>query len=155
MIRRTVPWLLRSRGLKPADIVILTANQNDGWAVATALEESHFAVNHILSADDGYIGRRQRRFRKRTFAPADERIKVSTIHSFKGWELNTVLVITPTADRFWDAQSPYLFYVAMTRARQNLIVFNRHPAYRAYGATWNELYHDPTAPQFAPPAPPG
>lgn len=155
MIRRTVHWLLRSRGLKPADIVILTPNQNDGWAVATALEENNLAVNHILSADDGHIGRRQRRFRKRTFAPADERIKVSTIHSFKGWELHTVIVVTPPADRFWEAQSPYLFYVAMTRARQNLIVFNRYPAYNAYGATWNELYHDPTAPQSPAPAPPG
>jgi KaiC/GvpD/RAD55 family RecA-like ATPase len=152
LMRRTIHWLIRSRGLKPADIVILTPNQSDGWAVATALEAQGMAVNHILSADDGQVGRRQRRFRKRTFAPEDERLKVSTIHSFKGWELNTVLVLTPVNDHFWEAQSPYLFYVAMTRARQNLIVFNRYPAYRAYGATWNELYDDPTAPKPASPA---
>jgi hypothetical protein len=151
LMRRTIHWLIRSRGLKPADIVILTPNQSDGWAVATALETQGMAVNHILSADDGQVGRRQRRFRKRTFAPEDERLKVSTIHSFKGWELNTVLVLTPVNDHFWEAQSPYLFYVAMTRARQNLIVFNRYPAYRAYGATWNERYDDPTAPKPATP----
>ncbi len=152
MMRRTVHWLIRSQGLKPADIVILTPNQSDGWAVATAFEAQGQAINHILSADDGQVGRRQRRFRKRTFAPEDERLKVSTIHSFKGWELNTVIVLTPADDRFWEEQGPYLFYVAMTRARQNLIVFNRNLAYQSYGATWNELYYDPTAPKpLAPP----
>lgn len=147
MMQRTVHWLTRNQGLKPAEIVILTPNQSDGWAVATAFEAQGQAINHILSADDGQVGRRQRRFRKRTFAPEDERLKVSTIHSFKGWELNTVIVLTAADDRFWEEQSPYLFYVAMTRTRQNLIVFNRNPAYRSYGATWNEIYDDPTAPK--------
>ncbi len=152
MMQQTVHWLMRSRGLKPTDIVILTPNQSDGWAVAAAFEAQGQAVNHILSADDGHVGRRQRRFRKRTFAPEDERLKVSTIHSFKGWELNTVIVLTPIDDRFWEEQSPYLFYVAMTRARQNIIVFNRNLAYHSYGATWNELYYDPAAPKsLAPP----
>lgn len=146
MIQQSLNWLVRTRGLKLADIVILTPNQKDGWAITTALEAANFAVNHILTDDDGKIGRKQRRFRKRTFAPEDNRLKVSTIHSFKGWELQTAIVVTPPDDQFWDAQSPYLFYVAMTRARQNLLVFNRYPAYEAYGATWNERYHDPTAP---------
>ncbi|MEZ4680566.1 MAG: AAA family ATPase [Caldilineaceae bacterium] len=147
VLQRTIHWLKQSCAVKPAEIVILTPNQQDGWQIATALEDQGQSVNHILSADDGQIGRKQRRFRKRTFAPDDTRLKVSTIHAFKGWELRTVIVITPNDDQFWEAQSPYLFYVAMTRARQNLIVFNRHPAYHAYGAIWNELYHDPTAPQ--------
>jgi len=145
-MQQTVHWLMKSRGIKAADIVILTPNQSDGWSIATAFEAAGQAVNHILSADDGQVGRRQRRFRKRTFVPKDERLKVSTIHSFKGWELNTVILLTPPDEHFWGEQSPYLFYVAMTRARQNLIVFNRNPAYQSYGATWSELYDDPTAP---------
>jgi len=148
MIRQLVPWLLGIHTLKPADIVILTPNQQDGWMIANALDAEGFAVNHTLSADEGKIGRKQRRFRKRTFAPEDERLKVSTIHGFKGWELHTVIVITPPNEQFWEMQSPYLFYVAMTRARHNLIVFNRYPAYNAYGATWNELSYDPTTPQL-------
>lgn len=153
MIRCLVRWLLRTRELKPADIVILTPNQQEGWKIVTALEADHFAVNHILTDDEGKIGRRHRRFRKRTFAPEDERLKVSTIHGFKGWELQTVIVVTPPPEQFWEAQSPYLLYVAMTRARENLIVLNRYPAYNTYGAAWNEHYHDPTAPQ-PPPAQP-
>jgi len=147
LIRRTISWLLGQRNLQPADIVILTPGQREGWLVATALEAAGLAVNHILSDNEGKIGRKSRRFHKRTFSPLDKRLKVSTIHSFKGWELPTALVITPPDEKFWEEQSPYLFYVAMTRAQQNLIVFNRFPAYDTYGTTWNERYHDPTAPQ--------
>ena len=145
-ICRTVQWLIQQRRVAPADIVILTPDQRDGWLLVNKLEQQQMAVNHLLTEDDGQIGRKQRRFRKRTFALYDQRITVSTIHSFKGWEMKNVIVITPPDDRFWAAQGPYLFYVAMTRTRQNLIVFNRHPAYRAYGATWNEQYQTPPLP---------
>ena len=47
-----------------------------------------------------------------------------------------MILLTPEDDSFWEAQSPYLFYVAMTRTRQTLTVLNRHPAYRAYGEGW-------------------
>lgn len=143
-ICHTVEWLIQERGAAPSEIVILTPNQRDGWLLVTKLEQQQLVVNHLLTEDDGQVGRKQRRFRKRTFAPDDQRITVSTILSFKGWEVKNVIVITPPDDRYWEAQGPYLFYIAMTRASQNLIVFNRHPAYRAYGATWNEPMHDET-----------
>ncbi|MEZ4863376.1 MAG: UvrD-helicase domain-containing protein [Caldilineaceae bacterium] len=132
-------WLIKDRHIKPADIVILTPNQRDGWNLIRYLEQRNLAVNHVLAEDDGRIGRKVQRYRKRTFAAADQRIKLSTIHSFKGWELNNVILVTPENDRFWEAQSPYLFYVAMTRASQNLIVLNRHVAYQSYGAQWPTL----------------
>jgi len=141
-ICHTVEWLIKTRGAAPAEIVILTPTQRDGWLLVSKLEQQQLAVNHLLTEDDGQIGRKQRRFRKRTFAPEDQRITVSTILSFKGWEVKNVIVVTPTDDQFGAAQGPYLFYIAMTRASQNLIVFNRHPAYQAYGATWNEPTHD-------------
>lgn len=141
-MQQTIRGLLQQRLVQPAEIVILTPNQKDGWTVATTLEARGVPINHILSADDGHPGRKQRRFRKRTFAPNDQRIKVSTIHGFKGWELHTVFLLTPSDDHQWEQSHPYLFYVAMTRTRHNLIVFNRHAAYRHYGATWNERDHD-------------
>jgi ATP-dependent exoDNAse (exonuclease V) alpha subunit len=51
-------------------------------------------------------------------------IKLSTIHSFKGWEINTLfLFIEPEKDEkeFTNAE---LVYTALTRAKRNLIVFN-------------------------------
>jgi hypothetical protein len=131
-----VQQLLKEEGVKPADIVILTPNQREGWALVRYLAQQNLAVNHVLAEDDGGIGRKRERYRKRTFAEGDLRLKVSTIHSFKGWELNHVILLTPEDDAFWEAQSPYLFYVAMTRTRQSLVVLNRHPAYRAYGEGW-------------------
>lgn len=132
----TVHTLLKEHGVKPADIVILTPNQRDGWALVRQFAKQNLAVNHVLTEDDGGVGRKRERYRKRTFADGDLRLKVSTIHSFKGWELNHVILLTPEDDSYWEAQSPYLFYVAMTRTRQSLVVLNRHPAYRDYGEGW-------------------
>jgi superfamily I DNA/RNA helicase len=59
------------------------------------------------------------------------RMWVGTIHSFKGGEADTVILfpdLSPAADR--EYQGPYpdptarLFYVAMTRARHNLVLCN-------------------------------
>jgi ATP-dependent exoDNAse (exonuclease V) alpha subunit len=44
-------------------------------------------------------------------------IKVSTIHSFKGYESPTVFLIID------DVDSPELVYVGLTRAKINLVVF--------------------------------
>lgn len=133
----TVQKLIKEYGVKPADIVILTPNQRDGWALVRQFAKQNLAVNHVLAEDDGGVGRKRERYRKRTFADGDLRLKVSTIHSFKGWELNHVILLTPEDDKFWEAQSPYLFYVAMTRTRQSLVVLNQHPAYRVYGEGWS------------------
>ena len=132
----TVQRLLKEHAVKPADIVILTPNQRDGWALVRYLTRQQMAVNHVLAEDDNGGGRKRERYRKRTFAEGDPRLKVSTIHSFKGWELNHIILLTPEDDKFWEDQSPYLFYIAMTRPRQSLTVLNRHPAYVDYGEGW-------------------
>lgn len=136
VVYATVQRLLKEQKAKPAEIVILTPNQRDGWAMVRYLTRHDLAINHVLAEDDGHVGRKRERYRKRTFAEGDLRLKVSTIHSFKGWELNHVILLTPEDDTFWEAQSPYLFYVAMTRTRQSFTVLNRHPGYCAYGEGW-------------------
>lgn len=56
-------------------------------------------------------------------------IKIATIHSFKGWEANTLfLIIEPS--KFSNSFFDELIYTGITRSRQNLVVIN-------YG---NELY---------------
>ena len=134
---QAVQALLADLEIVPADIVILTPNQPEGWAMVRYLARHDLVAAHVLNEGDGQTGRKRERFRKRTFAAQDPRLKVSTIHSFKGWELNHVILLTPEDKHGWDAQNAYLFYVAMTRARQSLIVLNRHAAYRDYGANWS------------------
>lgn len=131
-----VQHLITEHGVNPAEIVILAPNHRDGWAMMRYLAQRNLAVNHVLAEDDSQAGRKRERYRKRTFAEGDVRLKLSTIHSFKGWELTSVILLTPADEQFWETQSAYLFYVAMTRTRQNLIVLNRYPAYRTYGEGW-------------------
>ena len=47
-------------------------------------------------------------------------IKLSTIHSFKGWEIHTVVLIIEDSERV----NPELIYTGLTRAKQNLIILN-------------------------------
>jgi ATP-dependent exoDNAse (exonuclease V) alpha subunit len=51
--------------------------------------------------------------------------KLSTIHSFKGWEITTLILIIENENL--DQQkftTDELIYTAITRCRQNLIIIN-------------------------------
>jgi superfamily I DNA/RNA helicase len=58
----------------------------------------------------------------------DARIKISTIHGAKGGEADSVVVLTDVAKRVFDAMQSNIdnearvFYVAVTRAKQNLYI---------------------------------
>ena len=49
-------------------------------------------------------------------------IKLSTIHSFKGWEMHTVFLLLENDGQ--HSVNPELVYTGITRARFNLIIFN-------------------------------
>jgi len=70
---------------------------------------------------------------KKAFWMGDSRLKMSTIHSFKGWELKNVIIYIPHKVRWDDKNLDSLIYTAMTRTRQNLIIFNAHPRYIEFG----------------------
>ena len=63
----------------------------------------------------------------------DSRIKMSTIHSFKGWDVLNVIMLIPSnyygSTELFDKQ----VYVAMTRTRQNLIVLNANERFKKFG----------------------
>ncbi len=68
---------------------------------------------------------------KLKFTMAAEGMKFSTIHSFKGWEANTVILIlepvTTQVEPYCTSNacnSPELIYTAITRARENLFIIN-------------------------------
>ncbi|WNG21627.1 NERD domain-containing protein [Cystobacter fuscus] len=67
-----------------------------------------------------------RRGRKRQFEMKAGTVKLSTIHSFKGWEGHTVVVVLgENAERHEEAwTTDELLYTAITRARQNLVVID-------------------------------
>lgn len=61
-----------------------------------------------------------RRNRKLHFTMISERVKFSTIHSFKGWEADNVILIIPTNSD--DNMSNELMYTGLTRTRRNLYI---------------------------------
>lgn len=66
-----------------------------------------------------------RRVRKLHFWGNSGNTKFSTIHSFKGWEASTIILIIGKMDNENDlSNSDELIYVALTRAKKNLIVIN-------------------------------
>ncbi|HHF6546736.1 TPA: hypothetical protein ACPP5X_001215 [Haemophilus influenzae] len=58
------------------------------------------------------------------------------MHSFKGWEIDTLFLIidppNPLAEEDKDDEKDELIYTAITRCRNNLIIFN----------IGNTRYHD-------------
>ncbi|UXZ08814.1 hypothetical protein F1B95_08640 [Clostridium perfringens] len=50
-----------------------------------------------------------------------ENLKISTIHSFKGWEIDTlVLILDENTDENLNEE---LIYTAITRCKKNLIIY--------------------------------
>lgn len=65
---------------------------------------------------------KRRRVRKRHFYLDSGKMKISTTHSFKGWELENIVLIIDSED---GNTTDELIYTAFTRAKENLIIFNR------------------------------
>ena len=74
------------------------------------------------------------------FTTATDHLKMSTIHSFKGWEcINVILIIQPETGNgakysiSSKDNSPELIYTAITRARENLFIINLgHKRYHSF-----------------------
>lgn len=65
-----------------------------------------------------------RKIKKNHFWMKTGTVKLSTIHSFKGWEVDTLFLIIENEDEEEKFTNAELIYTALTRARRNLIVFN-------------------------------
>ncbi|MCT4600960.1 MAG: AAA family ATPase [Marinifilaceae bacterium] len=59
-------------------------------------------------------------------------IKISTIHSFKGWESDTLFLIIENKDSYMNMNFDEILYTGITRCRTNLVIIN-------FG---NEEYHE-------------
>ena len=79
--------------------------------------------------------------------PHTNAIKLSTIHSFKGQESNTVILLLTNA-LMESAHSASLIYTALSRAKQNLVVFDAtdaspanpwYPTYEQYKHFFEEM----------------
>ena len=119
-------------GEHPSDIVILVPDHKTGiYFVGIFEHRLNVMSNHIfdLNGKDSFKN-------KRSFYMGDSRLKICTIHSFKGWELkNLVIVIPKIADDINKLDK--LVYTSITRSLAYLSIINLNPRYIDFGNSWS------------------
>lgn len=65
-----------------------------------------------------------RRMKKNHFWMKSGTVKLSTVHSFKGWEIDTLFMFIEKEENGKEFANAELIYTSLTRARRNLIIFN-------------------------------
>ena len=128
-------------GVRPDQVAVLVPNKDFGAAMVRLLADDGHGANHIFlvprtsapleSPDEVFgdvVGRRAdevikfEQSLKTAFAYGDQRLKVCTIHSFKGWEADHVVVVCPPSPRHPSSEDLAAAYVAFTRPRSSLTV---------------------------------
>lgn len=129
-----------------SDLVILVCTVEDGWKVTDSLRalDLPYITNFETQEEYNTLAKRHsneklqmerdslRRGRKKAFRMQTGRIKVCTIHSFKGWELKRVLVYF-RLDESQQKQAVPLLYTAMTRSQDAVVIFNAEPGMNEFG----------------------
>lgn len=130
-----------------ADIVILVCTIADGWKICEELDKLHrpYICSFESRQENEQIQQQYppeqvnkklddlRRGRKVAFRMQTGRIKVCTIHSFKGWELKRVLVFYHPTGEIQIENRAALLYTAITRTQEYLTVFNTEPTLNRFG----------------------
>ncbi|MGF7118592.1 UvrD-helicase domain-containing protein [Methanobacterium oryzae] len=126
----------QQRGFKEgqsSDIVILLPTKKMGMTAVKLFKKRGIEVNHVFEVDKQSKYSRH----KKAFPSKDSRLKISTIHSFKGWEAIHVIMLIPEK---WKGTENLdsMVYTAMTRTRKNLIVLNCNERYMEFGKSLNK-----------------
>ena len=121
----------------PSDMVILLPDHQYGSECVDHFKKHNIEVNHVFGNN------RQSTYNKKSFWMGDSRLKMSTIHSFKGWEIkNIVLFISDDTYKNYHNLDA-IVYTAITRTRENLIVINANDRYKSFGKNlpkkWDEM----------------
>ncbi|MEQ8995331.1 MAG: NERD domain-containing protein [Coleofasciculus sp. B1-GNL1-01] len=140
VIREDVKELVQDKNTARADIAILVCTVKDGWQVCQVLDElklpkpqcnfeskeENTQLSNECKDEQKNFKEERNKLRRRYragFWMQGGRIKVCTIHSFKGWELNNILVFFNPEEEQEEAKVP-LLYTAITRSQQNLTIYN-------------------------------
>ena len=122
-------------GLANADLCLLTDDQRVGAEVVRLLREKN--IRTVTTFDDRGVESKRN---KMGFWMGDARVKVTTLHSFKGWE-SRLLVVHIT--RAFTADARALIYAGLTRLKRSvqgshLTVVCTAPELSKFGQTWPE-----------------
>jgi len=133
-VHKSLVYLTNKLSMKWSDIVILVDQNKEGINLKNYIQEK-LGINNIMdifSSTSTIIGR----LKKTRFRINSPYLKMSTIHSFKGWEARNVIVITPEKKSI-----DFHLYAALTRVRENLIVFNQNKRYQKFSKENKENFN--------------
>lgn len=109
-----------------SDIAILLPDSVLGYQCVEHFHlRKNLYVNHVFEKEN----EKKLHTHKRAFWMGDGKLKLSTIHSFKGWEVKNVILYINRNDMVADEILDKIVYTAMTRTKQNLIVINSNERY--------------------------
>jgi hypothetical protein len=116
-------------------MIFLVPDHKIGWQLVGIFESKGINVNHVFENPE------KNHYHKKSFWMGDSRLKMSTIHSFKGWELKTVILLIPenTHPMNTGKSLDYLVYTALSRSLKDLCVINCCNKYDSFGNTWQQL----------------
>jgi hypothetical protein len=136
-------FLTEEQRHQPTDIIFLLPSHEVGLGMVARFERANVRVNHVF---DEQKKSDHPKHHKHAFWMGDPRLKMSTIHSFKGWELTNVVLIIPPTGKSADLKLISEVYTALTRMTHPpeatidrpgcLVVLNCHPDFCTYGEGW-------------------
>ena len=131
-------FLIDKQELCMNDISILVQDKSLGKDVCSVLDKIGIRHINIFSFDkDSETSIKEERARKMAFYKGDTRIKVCTIHSFKGWESKAILLFLNKAEEVHDYS---LIYTGLTRLKSTesslMKVVCSIPSLANYSKTW-------------------
>lgn len=129
---------LKKEGYSPSDMVILLPNHKLGKEAVQLFRNKNIEVNHVFEEDTEASYHPH----KKAFWMGDSRLKMSTIHSFKGWELLNIVLLVPEKTPESNTKLDAIVYTALTRTRENLIVLNANKRYENFGEKFPKKWHE-------------
>jgi superfamily I DNA/RNA helicase len=116
LVQNKLEEYLRSKDIK--------RNEYDQWAeqivpIFQQLSQNRLIMNRVKSELD-----KIRKNKKWNFWMNSGNMKISTIHSFKGWEVDSLFLIIEKELDDSSFYSDELLYTAITRCRRNLFILD-------------------------------
>lgn len=123
-------------GLSVSDLTVLVDSEALGQRIVSQISECKTRCIDTFDQD-----KKQGRRKKLAFFMGDARIKVTTMHSFKGWETRALLICV---ERVNDDKSKALLYTGLTRLKHHpsgsfLTVICGDPNLAEYGRSWPDF----------------
>jgi superfamily I DNA/RNA helicase len=120
----------------PGDVVILVATHDLGLRAVQRLKPKYRQIVHVFANND-----EESRRRKHAFWMGRGGLKMCTIQSFKGWEIDNVILLWPEETDIGGEIEEHraLLYTAISRAMRNVIVINADRRFDGFAAHWDEV----------------